>query len=150
MKTRTRQPQKHVDDYAAQPSHGKSRNSKGGASAHRHHNKVVQEIEETASDESSAFSDSSSDLGDGFSSSSEEFDDTSSSEDDFDDMPSHDDTEPPSLDRQVRRIQGVRFRDYYDISGKVSFERLYSLLYLEALLQEANFQPLSFSLLHSS
>ena len=90
---------------------------RSGKSSGRH--KVVEE--ETASDESSAFSDSSSDLGDGFSSSSEEFDDSSSSEDDFDDMPSHDDTEPPSIDRPVRRIQGVRFRDYFDISGKVRF-----------------------------
>jgi len=97
-----------------QPSRSRDRGGKSGSSRHK---AVVEE--ETASDESSAFSDSSSDLGDGFSSSSEEFDETSSSEDDFDDMPSHDDSEPPSLDRPVRRIQGVRFRDFYDISGKL-------------------------------
>ena len=30
-----------------------------------------------------------------------------------------DDDAAPSLDRPVRRIKNVRFKDYYDISGKV-------------------------------
>lgn len=30
-----------------------------------------------------------------------------------------DDDAAPSLDRPVRRIKNVRFKDYYDLSGKV-------------------------------
>lgn len=108
---------KQHDEYAGGTS--KNRNSKGSSRNKQPPPPPQHQEEENASDESSAFSDSSSDLGDGFSSSSEEFEDSTSSEDDFDEMPSHDDSEPPSLNRPVRRIQGVRFRDYYDISGKL-------------------------------
>ena len=51
--------------------------------------------------------------------------DTSSSEDDFDDEAVGgggiviDDDAVPSMERPVRRIKNARFKDYYDLSGKV-------------------------------
>jgi hypothetical protein len=100
------------------PEDGGVHNSRSTGSSSRRQEKEAIVEDDAASDESSASSDSSSDLGDGFSSSSEEFEDSSSSDDEFDDGGGGAQG-APSIDQPVRRVNNVRFRDYYDISGKV-------------------------------